>query len=32
MESNLQTLGVRLTSDELKQLDILFNQDNLFSE
>jgi aryl-alcohol dehydrogenase-like predicted oxidoreductase len=32
IESNLQTLGVRLTSDELKQLDILFNQDNLFTE
>ncbi|WP_081330657.1 aldo/keto reductase [Paenibacillus polymyxa] len=31
IESNLQTLGVRLTSDELKQLDILFNQNNLFT-
>ncbi|ALA42433.1 MULTISPECIES: aldo/keto reductase [Paenibacillus] len=32
IESNLQTLGVRLTSGELKQLDILFNQNNLFTE
>ncbi|MGQ3478698.1 aldo/keto reductase [Paenibacillus sp. TY11] len=32
IESNLQTLGVRLTGDELKQLDIIFNQDNLLTE